>query len=159
MEQPVKEHEMLPNFTLEAVDGSLVDSTDYKGKTDLVVIFFDPKCEGCGQFLCEISERYEEYLEANAAVIAIGEGSMSDVKTAVHSMNLPFAVLADHDGRVGGRFNASLPSAFVTDRYGEVREVQHGAETRRFPNQDSMLTRIELNELECPECGAPTWPS
>lgn len=153
----VKERELLPGFRLKSVSGSLVGPQDYRGKKNVVVVFFDPLCAECSDFLNRMSERYDDYKEADAEILAVGVGRVSDVRDFSEKRNLPFPVLADEEQLVMLRYVTELPSIFVADRYGEVRIVITPDKTSHFPEQTRILDRLQLIELECPECGVPTW--
>ena len=155
----VKEHDLLPIFQLHSGTGDMVGSQDYRGKKGLVVIFFDPDCDSCNDFLYEIGERYSDYQSMDAEVLAIGEGSVDEIREIVDDPTIPFPILADPDNNVLGHYADSTPAIFVADRYGEVRAVVKPKANEHFPDQAVILSNLELAELECPECGVPTWPT
>ena len=153
----VKEQEMLPDFRLESAGGGMLGPQDYKEKKNLVVVFFDPACAPCGNFLSDVAARYDNYRDTNTEILAIGEGSLDEVRDATSGRQLPFPVLADSDGHVLRKYSDSTPAVFVADRFGEVRLVRSAEEGKHFPDQPTILSRLELIEFECPECGVPTW--
>lgn len=150
------EHDRIPNFLLKSVEDRMVGPQDYKEKTNLLIVFFDLDCEECNDFLDDIAERYEDYKNENAEVLAIGEGSLEEVLETASARSLPFPILADPDGHVLNEFADSTPAVFVADRYGEIR-MTRSKEDEHFPDQERIIQQLDLAELECPECGVPTW--
>jgi peroxiredoxin len=147
---------MAPDFRLESDSGEMISPEDYREKKNLVLIFFDAGCGECSDFLKGIADRYQDYVDANAEVLAIIEGSKDDKHDISERMNLPFPILADPDRHVLGKYADKTPAIFVTDRFGEIDLIfleDH------LPDQNKILDRLQLSELECPECGVPTWPT
>ncbi|MBI2843424.1 MAG: redoxin domain-containing protein [Armatimonadetes bacterium] len=153
----VQEHSLLRDFRLESGTGEIISPMDFRGRRNLVIVFFDPGCEQCRRFLSNTAERYGDYTDLNTEVLAVGEAGADQLRTLANSMGLPFIVLADPDGCALSRYAQSVPATFVADRYGEVRLAYSGMEADHFPDQEVILSQLDLAELECPECGAPTW--
>lgn len=156
--EPLKERELLPSFRLESIGGESIGPSDFKGKKNLVILIFDLECGQCTDFLCEAAGRYDDYKDLNADILAVGEASVMELKQFTDDMHLPFPVLADPDGTIGSRYSNRRPMIVVTDRFGEIRLVGIAEDGEELPDQDKVLTRLHLIELECPECGVPTWP-
>jgi peroxiredoxin len=155
----IKEHNVLPIFKLESGEGQMLGPDDFKEKKALVLVFFDTDCVPCNDFLDDIAARYDEYKAENAEVLAIGEGSIDKVREIANARSLPFPVLADTDGHVMRMFAETVPAIIVADRFGEVRFTRSVKEDGdHFLDQEFILNQIDLTELECPECGVPTWP-
>ncbi len=154
----VKEHEMMKNFELQSTTGQIMGPQDYREKKSLVLVFFETDCIGCSDFLEDMAERYDDYKAENAEILAVGEGTMEEVSRIANAMSLPFPVLADPDGHALKMYSDSIPALFIADRFGEIRlTISEKEEGEHFPNQQKILSRLDLAELECPECGAPTW--
>lgn len=154
----LKVGELLPDFQLETSGGDLISPQNYKGKKNVVVVIFGVRCEECKEFLTRAAERYREYQEANAEIIAVGEATAEAVRELASEMQLPFPVVADPNGVAGTRYKTRRSAVIVADRFGEIRLAEYPGEGQRPPDQERIITRLELNELECPECGVPTWP-
>jgi len=151
-----KEGDMLSGFRLQSAAGETLGPQDYKEKKNLVVVFFDPRCAPCTDFLSDMAARYEDYTEMDAEVLAVGGGSLDEVREVAASRGLPYPVLADPDGHVRSRYSGVVPAVFVADRFGEIRLVR-AEDGEHLPDQTAILDRLALIELECPECGVPTW--
>lgn len=151
----LKEHDLLPVFELKTIDGKSISPIDYKEKKNMVFLFFDAECSSCIDFLDEVEKRYNDYKEEEAEVFAIGEGPKDHLVDVIGEMDYPFPVLIDKNGTVMSRFTDETPAVFVTDRFGEIRMIFKG---EHLPDQQKILDNLDLYELECPECGVPTWP-
>ena len=155
----IKEHDVIPFFKLESSEGQVLGPDNFKEKKALVLVFFDADCVNCSDFLSDIAGRYDDYKQENAEILAIGKGSIGAVRRIASDKSLPFPVLADTDGHIAEMFAETLPAVVMTDRFGEVRLTRSAKkEGEHFLDQEFILNRIDLTELECPECGVPTWP-
>lgn len=154
----LKERELLPGFRLKSVDGTLIGPQDYRERKNLVLVFFDIDCEPCGRFLEDAMHRYDDYLEQNAEILVIGNAPESDLRDLVKGLRLPFPVLSDPEGVVLDEYSNGVPTVIVTDRYGEIKMVERMDNGKMLPNQDKILSQLDLIEMQCDECGVSTWP-
>jgi peroxiredoxin len=157
MEQ-LKEHELLPGFRLRSVDGDVIGPEHFRGKKSVVLFLFDIGCDECGGFLEEAADRYADYEEANAVIIVVGNAPEGDLRQIRDSLDLPFVLLSDPEGVVLNEYSGGLPTLLVADRYGEIRIVGQLSDSGHLPDQNEILSQLQLIEIECPECGVPDWP-
>src|SRR3990170_6465302 len=144
----LKEHDMLQGFRLGSTEGETVDLRTYRGRKNLVVLFFEPGCEECLRFLTDAAARYADFRDMEAEILAVGRGAAEHIAHALGDSHLPFSVLADPDGATLGRYSDSVPAIFVADRFGEIRLTSGGRD--HALDQDKVLTMLHLIELECP---------
>lgn len=149
---------IVPEFRLRTVDGSTVQATDYKEKKSLVLLFFDIHNSSDWAMLAEIKRRYPEIADANAEVLAISTGPIEELKDCVDSMKLPFPLLCDCDRETACTYCVSQAMIFAADRYGELKLQEAVSEDNIDSVMNSVVSTLELAELECPECGVSTWP-
>ncbi len=147
----------IPDFRLETVDGQVVSPVDYKERKNLVVIFFNDKDSNDLAMLSEVRRRYHEFADANAEVLAIANAPMSEFKICSESLQLPFPTLADVRNEATCAYCVAGTMLFVADKFGELK-MQTGLQGNVDQVLDEAVSTIELAELECPECGVPTWP-
>lgn len=148
---------LIPEFKLLTSNGLVIDPTDFKQKKNLVIYFFDVHKSESWEMLAMLRQRYNEFKDANAEVLAISPGSMEEIQDCVSSMNLPFPVLCDSNGEVAAAYAATKPALFVADRYGELKMFSEVTSDNIETVIESALSTLDLVELECPECGVPTW--
>lgn len=148
---------MIPDFKLQTTDGREVSPLDYKEKTNLVIIFFNPK-NGCEvDSLKLVKDRYNEIVDNNAEVLAIASGPMDELKEYVQQFQPPFPMLSDERQQATCAYCVTEAEVFVADKYGELEMVGPLCEkTEEVINQ--IVSTIEMVELECPECGVSSWP-
>ena len=129
--------QLLPNFSLAGANrhGQLGPS-DYKQHRNLVLIFFhSAECEKCKHLLRQIAERYEDYKEKEAEVLAVAPDDIDRLRQLARELALPFPVLSDSDAR-------------VTNLYMEQTEPAAPAATR-----EAAISKSGLNNLRTPPCG------
>ena len=161
MEQEVRPklelNHLVPDFKLESVDGKRVSPTDYKERKSLVILFFNPRNSCDLEMLAEVRHRYEEFADSNAEVLAIASGPMEEVKDCMNALNLPFPLLHDANKEAICAYCVTESMVFVADKYGELK-MQGSLCGAIDETLDQVASALELIELECPECGVPTWP-
>ena len=148
---------IIPDFRLQTVDGRVISPTDYKEKKNLVVLFFDPRNSCDWEMLAEVKRRYPEFADNNAEVLGIASGPMEEMEDCVATLKLPFPLLHDARAEATCAYCATLSSVFVADRYGELR-FQGSICEAVDETLGEVVSTLELIEIECPECGAPSWP-
>jgi peroxiredoxin len=151
--EKLKEHSLLPVFELESTEGEKFSPQQFKEKENLVVVLFDTQCIDCVNFLKELADNYQDYKDEETEILAIGMGTMDELKKIKHDNHLPYPLLFDKDAHIIGTYAESSPAVYVTDRFGEIRYASY----EHFPEQQDVLNQLGLVELECPECGVPTW--
>jgi len=148
--------DMLPHFVLPAVGGGQVSSADFKGKKNLVIYLFDPECPPCVGFLDRLTQITALARELNAEILTIGGESAQALAVRLGDKRPPFPVLGDESGKTLGSFGTEAAALLVADRFGEIRE-RVDAQADSLPDLDRVLDLLSLVEMECPECGVPTW--
>jgi len=148
---------LIPEFKLLTTNGQVIDPIDFKQKKNLVIYFFDVHNSTSWEMLAMLRQRYHEFKEVNTEVLAISPGSMEELQDCVSSMNLPFPILCDSNGDVASAYSVTKPTLFVADRYGELKTFSEVTSENIETVIESALSTLDLVELECPECGVPTW--
>lgn len=148
---------IIPDFRLESADGRVISATNYKGKTNLVIIFFDPHSSSDLAMVAEVGRRYPEFLDNNAEVIGIACAPIKTFTQCVKALESPFPLLADVRDEVKNAYRVAGPMLFVTDRYGELRMQSSLTDDSLDEEIDKAISTLELIEMECPECGISTW--
>lgn len=101
----LKQGEKAPDFTLMDQNGKPFKLAKYLGKKK-VVIFFYPKDESpvCTKEACAFRDAYTKYIDANALVIGINNGSIASHKAFAAKEHLPFTLLSDPNNKVLNSF-------------------------------------------------------
>lgn len=120
----------IPEISLPDKDGNLFHLESLKG-SDPFVIYFYPKnfTPGCTTQACEFRDRYQDFKDLYAEVIAISSDSQKSHQKFVEKYNLPFIFLSDIDKKARKAFGVKsslfglLPGreTFVFDKSGILR--------------------------------------
>ncbi len=161
--------QLLPNFRLPSVnrDGQ-VGPWDYKQHRNLVIIFFrSAECQKCKQLLRETAERYGDYEQKEAEVLAISTDESDRLRHLAQDLALPFPVLSDSDGKVtdlylkhpDGISEKTFDVAiFVADRWGALFSTKSIEIDDDLPVEAEVREWLEFIELQCEECFPSEWP-
>jgi len=154
----VQNGSLVPHFDLPATKQSRAELWGYKGNLNLAVFFIpDAKSEESQQILRSIADHYTDYASRNTEVIVISKDNIETLDRIADQMGLPYPLASDITGGVTEKYTVETPSVFVIDRFGELYDqevVDSGS--GGFDNQRA-LDWLHLIELQCPECGVPTW--
>ena len=87
----------LPSVSINDKDGKLFSLDSLKGKA--LVIYFYPKnfTPGCTTEACEFRDKYEDFKDLGAEVVAISSDTEASHRKFVDQYNLPFIFLSDPD--------------------------------------------------------------
>ena len=149
--------ELIPVFAVRDTEGSTVSSWDFKGKNGLLVFFFDPRSSRDWEVLSEIRRRNHELRDANAKVVAIGSGPMNELVECEAGVNPPFRLFSDGSGRARKAYGISAATILVADCFGALKMYSDVLDDIDAV-LDAAVSKLELADLECPECSESAWP-
>jgi peroxiredoxin Q/BCP len=133
---PLKIGDDAPDFTLRAQDGTSVSLAQFRGKSNVVLIFY-PKDQtpGCTKQLCAARDDDAEYKAYNAAVFGVnGDDAASHGRfIAKHGLTMPLlvdpglAVAKTYDAVMGvGPLKIVNRTVVGIDRNGKVAFYERG---------------------------------
>ena len=116
-----------PDFELKDSDGQTWRLSDKRGK--VVALIFYPRDETpvCTKQMCSIRDRWSDYQDTGAEVVAISVASVDSHKKFVEHHGLPQRLLADDRGEVTkllnvkSMFGGSQRAVIVIDEKGVIR--------------------------------------
>lgn len=157
--------ELLPDIALPSAEGRKVRLSDYRGRSNLVVIFAAGKDdEKLLLLLAEAARKYSDIACEEAEVIVILWKERARWDSFLVRTDWPFVFLNDIDGYAHRLFNAidekggAVAAVFITDRYGEIYAEYHAGGQGEVPGVDEVLQWLFFINSQCPECGVPEWP-
>lgn len=118
-----------PQITLQLLDGSKRDLSDYKGKPVLIT-FWATSCPGCIKEMPHLVELYHELHNQGLEIIGISMpyDRPDYVMEMVKRKNLPYPIALDLKGEAVAAFgNVSLtPTSFLLDDQGKIVKKKIG---------------------------------
>ena len=132
-----------PDFELKDLDGNLVRLSDHKGKV-VIIDFWATWCGPCRRGIPEFIELQEEYGEDQLVIlgVSVDQGDLSVVPAFAENYGINYPVLyANMDIQRKYGPIRSIPTAFIVDPEGKVRDLAVGLRPKSyFKNQiDSLL--------------------
>ena len=100
----ISEGDQVPEFSLEADDGTVVTRDSLMGKN--VVLFFYPKdnTTGCTREACDFREAFPRFGKIDAMVIGVSPDSLESHRKFKKKYELPYLLLSDEDHRLADNF-------------------------------------------------------
>ncbi len=149
---------MIPDFRLQSTKHAEISPMDYKGRKNLMILFFDARSGADMAMLVEINRRYHEFADDNAEVLAIAAEPLEEFDSCAGSLHIQFPLLSDVRREATCAYCVLGTMIFVADRFGELKMQSELTEANLDEILDKALSALDLIELECPECGVSTWP-
>ena len=111
-----------PDFTLQALDGSVVKLSDYRGKKTVVLAFWASWCGPCRMELPLLDSFYRQNRGRNVELLAVSiDQDPSAARQYAEANKFPFPVLIDDHGQAADSYQAyAIPILFVVDPAGKV---------------------------------------
>ncbi len=111
-----------PDFKLQDVYLDSYSLSDFKKKTDLMILFWTTWCPFCQKELKVLNSWLSELSNHNIEVLAIDVGEqMSKIQTYVKNNNLSFKVLIDVDTKVSRSYGVvGVPTYVLIDKEGQI---------------------------------------
>jgi peroxiredoxin len=157
----VKVNEIAPDFKLKSSSLEDVALSDFKGKKNVVLLFFPMVNTGvCEKELCSMRDGMKQYEDLNAQVLAVSVDSPFSQKLWNDRQQFSFPLLSDFNKEVcqkyGAYYDVFLPgafdykgvakrSAFVIDKDGIIRYAEVLEDAGNEPNYDAI--KEELKKL------------
>lgn len=121
--------ERMPSFLLEDLEGRQISSAQFAGKV-LIIDFWATWCAPCEKEMPDFQALYDKYRDQGFEMIGIAQDpDRRDVKKFVKRLGVRYTILMstnkveiDFGGIIG------LPTAFIIDREGHIREKIVGFE-------------------------------
>jgi len=157
---------LIGDFTLPSIGGKPVSPYDYRGRSNLVLIFAGDVGQADVQaYLSGLARRSVEIRDQDAEVLLVLACSRQQAESIQNQEKMPFLVLTDEDMRIHGVVGAigaqgtASTAIYVTDRFLEVFVVWRTAEGNSLPDASEVLSWLEYINSQCPECVQAEWPT
>jgi len=130
-------------FGLETVQGSLEPtSAGLRGKI-VVLEFWAPWCAVCRFLVPTMNDWHARYAAQGVALLGITMDPVSTASPAAMQLDMRYPVASDHSGKTTVAYRANaLPTLFVIDRRGIVRDVVVGYSSKRIQEMQALIERL-----------------
>jgi peroxiredoxin len=119
-----------PSLRLPLVGGDEVDLASYRGRP-VILSFWATWCAPCRTEMPAFERAQQQYRDQGLAVLGVDFQERDDeIQAFVGEIGVTFPSLVDRTGEVTRRWRATgLPTTFLIDRQGIIRDVRVGAFT------------------------------
>ena len=151
------EGDQLPEFSLEADDGTLVSRDSLAGKN--AVIFFYPKdnTTGCTREACDFRDAFPRFGKIDAVVVGVSPDSLESHRKFKKKFGLPYLLLSDPDHELAGIFGVWKEKSMYGRKYMGIERTtvivdRNGRIARIFPKVriPGHIQEVEMTVLELP---------
>jgi peroxiredoxin len=143
-----------PDFSLETADNhnkQIVTREQFRGKSGLVLIFFQPTPNAV-ELLKRLEQDDAEYKELNSRVIGIGHASADDLAQLAEDNDINLMLLADPQGSAWKKYaGTDQPGygVYVLDTYGGVDSQRAAASIGELPSAAQILEWTRGAQYRC----------
>jgi peroxiredoxin len=119
--ETLKIGEQAPDFILEAMDGSTVQLSDFKGQ-GILLNFWGTYCPPCEKEMPDLESQYQQTKDTGVHILAVNVGEQKlTVQKFVEKYDLHFPILLDENSEVLEVYNVgALPATFLIDKNGKL---------------------------------------
>ena len=134
-----------PDFNLVGVSGNELRLSDYKGKKNVILIFYaENSWGGCRRQLGQLQKQISDIEKLNTEVIAISTtGNQQDVEKSKGNIEITYVIIPTPNRKVVEEYGLSYDSygaayaTFIIDTKGHVR----------FKHVETNKTRTSVSEI------------
>jgi peroxiredoxin len=132
-----------PLEALDTVQGSVIPTrAGLRGKI-VVVEFWAPWCEVCRLLVGKLNAWHERYSAEGVVVLGVTMEPLVSASRAATELGIEYPVAADPSGKTTVAYRANaIPTLFVIDRRGVVRDVLVGYSSRRLQELEKLLGQL-----------------
>jgi peroxiredoxin len=127
-----KEWGNAPDFTLPQLDGNSLTLSEFKGKV-IILNFWATWCPPCRREIPDFIELYENYKDEGLQIIGVNldGGDTRPIKQFLEEYKINYSVVLG-DGNIIEDYGGirAIPTTFIIDREGNIREKYIGYQPR-----------------------------
>jgi peroxiredoxin len=128
---------------LKTAQGSVHPTLGAHRGNVLIVEFWAPWCVACRALIPHMNQWHAEYGARGLRVLGITSERVPRAAAAAHELGMEFPILADETGRTTRSYQArAVPTVFVIDRQGTIRDVMIGYDSKRLEQLDELVHEL-----------------
>jgi peroxiredoxin Q/BCP len=105
--EPLAVGDKAPDFSLEDQDGNKVKLSDFKGKKNVVLVFYPgDMTPGCTMQLCAVRDDWSKFAAKDAVVFGMNHADAESHTKFIKKYTFPFPILVDKDKKVSTKYAA-----------------------------------------------------
>lgn len=156
---PVPVGKKAPDFHTRTADGKSIQLSDFKGKKNLVLVFYQGSfCSVCAAQLSNIQSHLAAFRDQNTDVIAISADDRQHAMQSVGEHGLTFHVVPDSKKEIIQKFGIgnvskqgiAWPSLFIVDKNGVVKFSFANREGHRLHSNEILPQLSKLTGKPAP---------
>jgi peroxiredoxin len=133
-----------PEFQqVEVAQGALPPTLEGLRGRVVVLEFWATWCGACRALLPTLNDWHQRFEAQGGLVVSVTTDPVSKASRDAAELGLEYPVLSDPDGSTAQAYQAfALPTVFVIDRAGVVRDVSVGYDPRRIAELEATVARL-----------------
>lgn len=133
-----------PEFQrVEVAQGALPPTLEGLRGRVVVLEFWATWCGACRALLPTLNEWHERFQSQGGLVVSVTTDPVNKAARDAAELGLAYPVLSDPDGSTATAYQAfALPTLFVIDRSGVVRDVSVGYDPQRIAELEATVARL-----------------
>ncbi len=151
----LKKGTQAPDFTLQNTNGEEVSLSDFKGKSNVLLLFFPLAFSSiCTRELCSVRDNMKLYESLDVEILGISVDSFFTLRELKKSENLNFTLLSDFNKEVSQKYQSlyddyydmkgvSKRSAYLVDTDGVIQYAEVLEDSSRLPDFESIRKSLQ----------------
>lgn len=145
---PIKIGDRAPFFTLKNQKGKSISLKDYKGKKNVLLIFYPgDNTPGCTKQLCALRDDFTVFTGKDVVIFGINQADEKSHNNFITKHSFPFDLLIDKDRKISRKYKALKfmfghesirRSVVLIDKTGKIIYLKRG-----LPNNQEILKAFE----------------
>lgn len=151
-----------PDFKVTDADGAPLQLSQYKGKKNIVLIFYQGHfCHVCGAQLSNLQKHYAQFQQQEADIWAISADDLSLAEQTLGEKGVSFHIIPDPQKVLINRYGVgniakkgiAWPSVYIIDKKGIIRFSYADFEGKRLHSNELLPALSKITGKPAPKLG------